>query len=436
MRRPCPSTSRGAPTPSSAPGLPPRPATSTRWLTPATRRRSAWTTCSTHGRGRGAATRRWSSPAPTGSAPADGVKVAGRLAPADYRALLRRARVFVAAPRREDYGIAPLEALADGCMLVTTPAPGPYPALDIARQLDPGWWARISCRRCARHSTSRRRCYAARAAELVAPFSRQAVDQTVAQEVLPRLLTTLRSAVTFGLHPQPVRRAASTSGRWTSTSTGSCTYWRCAPRSLITRRRWRAAGGDPELVYEVAMWGFPAGPDRRPDLLPDHHSRARSPTTGGGRLRSGRADSGSGAGSPRRRGRAVPCSTAGSTPTTSGASWMPPRPSLLVAQSFGRIGNYFNQELFGGPTTLPWGLKIDAAHRPPGLHAVRDVPSHVPVRDRLEPVAGRRSWCGSGTTAGSARRACSPCTWPATRASGSSRRRYASTTPTTSSGCG
>jgi prolipoprotein diacylglyceryl transferase len=41
-------------------------------------------------------------------------------------------------------------------------------------------------------------------------------------------------------------------------------------------------------------------------------------------------------------------------------------PSLLVAQAIGRIGNYFNQELFGKPTTLPWGLKIDPAHRPPG----------------------------------------------------------------------
>ena len=40
-------------------------------------------------------------------------------------------------------------------------------------------------------------------------------------------------------------------------------------------------------------------------------------------------------------------------------------PGLLVAQAFGRVGNYFNQELFGGPTTLPWGLKIDLAHRPP-----------------------------------------------------------------------
>ena len=41
-------------------------------------------------------------------------------------------------------------------------------------------------------------------------------------------------------------------------------------------------------------------------------------------------------------------------------------PALLVAQAFGRIGNYFNQELFGGPTTLPWGLEISPAHRPVG----------------------------------------------------------------------
>lgn len=41
-------------------------------------------------------------------------------------------------------------------------------------------------------------------------------------------------------------------------------------------------------------------------------------------------------------------------------------PGLLVAQAIGRIGNYFNQELFGKPTTQPWGLEIDAAHRPDG----------------------------------------------------------------------
>ena len=42
-------------------------------------------------------------------------------------------------------------------------------------------------------------------------------------------------------------------------------------------------------------------------------------------------------------------------------------PGLLLAQAIGRFGNWFNQELFGEPTTLPWGLEIDRAHRPPGF---------------------------------------------------------------------
>jgi len=41
-------------------------------------------------------------------------------------------------------------------------------------------------------------------------------------------------------------------------------------------------------------------------------------------------------------------------------------PALLIAQAIGRWGNYFNQELFGAPTTLPWGLRIDDAHLPAG----------------------------------------------------------------------
>jgi len=39
-------------------------------------------------------------------------------------------------------------------------------------------------------------------------------------------------------------------------------------------------------------------------------------------------------------------------------------PGPILAQALGRWGNYFNQELFGGPTDLPWGLEIDPAHRP------------------------------------------------------------------------
>jgi prolipoprotein diacylglyceryl transferase len=44
-------------------------------------------------------------------------------------------------------------------------------------------------------------------------------------------------------------------------------------------------------------------------------------------------------------------------------------PALLVAQAIGRIGNYFNQELFGKPSTLPWALEVSPAHRPSGYLA-------------------------------------------------------------------
>src|SRR5215208_6353631 len=67
----------------------------------------------------------------------DGVRYTGMIAPHAYRALVRRARVFATAPRWEDYGLAQLEALADGCVLVTNEGPGPYAALSLARALDP-----------------------------------------------------------------------------------------------------------------------------------------------------------------------------------------------------------------------------------------------------------------------------------------------------------
>jgi prolipoprotein diacylglyceryl transferase len=40
-------------------------------------------------------------------------------------------------------------------------------------------------------------------------------------------------------------------------------------------------------------------------------------------------------------------------------------PGVVIAQAIGRWGNWFNQELFGKPTTVPWALKIDVDHRPP-----------------------------------------------------------------------
>jgi glycosyl transferase family 1 len=118
----------------------------------------------------------------------DGVRFTGRVAPDEFRALLRRARVFVTAPRREDFGITALEALADGAMLVTTPAPGPYPALALASELD----RRLVSDDIAvalRHALDRPQPdYAARAAKLVEPFSVASVSATLEQKVVPRLL--------------------------------------------------------------------------------------------------------------------------------------------------------------------------------------------------------------------------------------------------------
>ncbi len=118
----------------------------------------------------------------------DGVRVVGPLPADEYRALLRRSRVFVCAPRREDYGIAQLEALADGCLLVSTPAPGPYAALPIARELDARLVSEDLERALRAALLDPPADYAPRALEALAPFTATAVDRVVADELLPRLL--------------------------------------------------------------------------------------------------------------------------------------------------------------------------------------------------------------------------------------------------------
>jgi glycosyltransferase involved in cell wall biosynthesis len=118
----------------------------------------------------------------------EGVALTLMLTQPDYRARLRRARVFVCAARREDYGAAQLEALAEGCMLVTTPSPGPYAALPIARELDPRLvsWDLAGALRTALDDPLPG--YAERALDALAPFRRAEVDRIVAEQLLPRLL--------------------------------------------------------------------------------------------------------------------------------------------------------------------------------------------------------------------------------------------------------
>jgi prolipoprotein diacylglyceryl transferase len=130
----------------------------------------------------------------------------------------------------------------------------------------------------------------------------------------------------------------------------------------IARRRWAAQGGDPEIAYEAAKWGFPAGLVggriyfcvTTPSQIPSHWWGVFAIWDGGLGIWGGIA-AGVAVGVWRLR-RLLPWSDVL-------RFWDAATPGLLVAQSIGRVGNYFNQELFGKPSTLPWALKISLAHR-------------------------------------------------------------------------
>ena len=131
----------------------------------------------------------------------------------------------------------------------------------------------------------------------------------------------------------------------------------------ITQRRWKAQGGDPALVGEVAIWAVPAGiiggriyfDITTPKYIPHHWYGVLAVWDGGLGIWGGIALGALvGIWRVRRSGADV-------TRFMDAAA-----PALLVAQAAGRIGNYFNQELFGGPTSLPWGLHISPGFRPAG----------------------------------------------------------------------
>jgi glycosyltransferase involved in cell wall biosynthesis len=117
----------------------------------------------------------------------DGVRSVGSLERSAYRALLRRARVYVAAPRREEYGIAQLEALADGAMLVSSETEVPYAALAPARAADARLIGPDLAGAIRAALDDPRPDYAAVLAPLLEPFSPASVDRVVAEQVLPLL---------------------------------------------------------------------------------------------------------------------------------------------------------------------------------------------------------------------------------------------------------
>jgi glycosyltransferase involved in cell wall biosynthesis len=125
-----------------------------------------------------------------------GIEWAGVLPAERHAAVLARADAYMSASRFEDYGIAQLEALAHGALLVTTPSPGGYEALALARRLEPALVARESTAEALADAlraafalpAAVRAAYCRRARELVAPYSEAEVRRRLEQDVIPLLL--------------------------------------------------------------------------------------------------------------------------------------------------------------------------------------------------------------------------------------------------------
>ena len=122
------------------------------------------------------------------ASPGPGVELVGKLEPERYRDVLGRSKLFLCAPLREDYGIAQLEALADGCQLVTSEAAGGYEALALARELDRRLVGGDLSGAIRTALDDPRPDYAARAGELLEPYSFAAVQEIISDHLIARLL--------------------------------------------------------------------------------------------------------------------------------------------------------------------------------------------------------------------------------------------------------
>ena len=122
-----------------------------------------------------------------------GVEWAGAVPHDEWLARVARARAFVNASRREDHGLAQLEALAAGTPLVTVPSPGAYEALPISRSLAPELVAAevsapaLATALRAGLALKERESYAARAGAAMEPYRRDAVLAVVRDELAPAL---------------------------------------------------------------------------------------------------------------------------------------------------------------------------------------------------------------------------------------------------------
>jgi prolipoprotein diacylglyceryl transferase len=131
----------------------------------------------------------------------------------------------------------------------------------------------------------------------------------------------------------------------------------------VAQRRWAARGGDPADVSRLATWSVVAGlvGARAYHVITDYHRFQGRwldvfKVWEGGLGIPGGLLAGVVTGVILARRRGLPAAQLLDVVA----------PAIPIAQAIGRLGNWFNQELFGRPTDLPWGLRIDPQHRPDG----------------------------------------------------------------------
>ncbi|MBG6181227.1 prolipoprotein diacylglyceryl transferase [Arthrobacter sp. CAN_A1] len=184
----------------------------------------------------------------------------------------------------------------------------------------------------------------------------------------------MRIVSTIGALPASI---PSPPAEWASISLGPLTLYTYALcilagivlALLLTIARWKRYSGNPDVIWDVAIWAIPFGilggrlyhVFSSPDAYfgPDG-DLARIPRIWEGGLGIW------GAIALGAVGAWIGCRRSG---VRLSAFADAAAPGILLAQAIGRLGNWFNQELFGAPTTLPWGLEIDPenANFPDGL---------------------------------------------------------------------
>jgi prolipoprotein diacylglyceryl transferase len=132
----------------------------------------------------------------------------------------------------------------------------------------------------------------------------------------------------------------------------------------VSARRYRAKGGDPNLITVIAVWAVPAGiiGARIYHVITDYElyfDKGKHP------LNAFKIwDGGLGIWGGIAAGVLVGAWVAHRHHASLPVLFDCVAPALALAQAIGRWGNWWNQELFGKPTTLPWALRISPSHNP------------------------------------------------------------------------